>query len=87
VIHQWSIIDGPGTLTEGHIGQPTTFSIGLADGSRAAVTVHLETVGRLFGGAVKSFSGVMHVGTRTYEVIGTYNVRDRSGTCQTTAHE
>lgn len=85
MMHEWLILDGPAHLTNRDVGTPQAFTIQLPDGTSARLTIALDTVGRMFGGAIKSFSGTMHVGPQAHEIIGTYNVLERTGHCHTTA--
>lgn len=81
MMQEWLILDGPAHLTNQDVGTSQAFSVQLPDGTSAHLTITLTTVGRVFGGAIKSFSGTIQVGPRAHEVIGTYNVREHTGHC------
>ncbi len=85
-MHDWPIINGPACLTTRDVGTSQAFIITLPDNSIASFSIELATVGDMFGGDTKSFSGVLRIGKRIHEIIGTYNVREKTGHCQTTAH-
>ena len=76
---QWSIADGPADLTEKDIGHIRTFIE--SDGTHLKIKV--VSIGLMFGGDVRSFSGQITINHHPYEAFGTYNVRDHTGHCQT----
>lgn len=77
---EWSIADGPADLTDNNVGQECTFT--QSGGGHLRIT--LTSVGRMFGGTTRSFSGRIKIDHQAYEVIGTYNLADRTGHCHTT---
>lgn len=82
---EWSISDGPESLDSTDVNTSCTFIITLADQSVAPLVIRLTHVGAPFGGNIKSFAGLLTIGEQTHEIVGTYNVPEKTGHCQTTA--
>lgn len=77
---EWFFADGPADLTENNIGQEYAFS----QSNSELLLITLTSVGQMFGGTIRSFSGRIKEDSQLYEVIGTYNIADRTGHCHTT---
>ena len=76
MFREWSIADGPADLTDTDINTVCTFK--LVSGVPLLITI--ASVGRMHGGNIRSFSGTINNG-QPHEVIGTYNIYDRTGHC------
>lgn len=80
----WSIADGPADLTDQDIGTTLTVTVATAETPPRPATIDVKSVGAMHGGDIRSFSGQLSFDGATVAVIGTYNTRDRTGSCHTT---